>query len=148
MENPNYKKKDIERKYLNNMQKNQFLKVKNSLLELEKYSLELKDRELKDRKVKIKREIEELFFKPIIVSIDYMDKFGEKEMKKIRTIKNTWYNSLINYIHGPITKTVGGFRDNIVSRLNKNTPQQIVYGRGKKLSKPKTQKQSKEKKKL
>ena len=36
------------------MQKNQFLKVKDSLLELEKYFIELKDRE-----VKIKREIEE-----------------------------------------------------------------------------------------
>ena len=36
------------------MQKNQFLKVKDSLLELEKYF-----RELKDREVKIKREIEE-----------------------------------------------------------------------------------------
>ena len=32
MENPNYKKEDVERKYLNNMQKNQFLKIKSSLL--------------------------------------------------------------------------------------------------------------------
>ena len=31
------------------MQKNQFLKVKNSLLALEKYFIELKDRELKVR---------------------------------------------------------------------------------------------------
>ena len=38
---------------LNNMQNNQFLKVKNSLLELEKGFIELKI-------VKIKREIEEL----------------------------------------------------------------------------------------
>ena len=44
------------------MQKNQFLKVKDSLLELEKYF-----RELKDREVKIKREIEEW---SVIVSID------------------------------------------------------------------------------
>ena len=36
MENPNYKNKNIERKYLSNMRKNEFLKVKNSLLELEK----------------------------------------------------------------------------------------------------------------
>ena len=36
--------------------------------------MELKIRELKDREVKIKREIEELFFKTIIVSIDDMDK--------------------------------------------------------------------------
>ena len=44
------------------MQKNQFLKVKNSLLELEKDFIEVKDRELKEREVKIKREIEELIF--------------------------------------------------------------------------------------
>ena len=31
-----------------------------------------------DREVKIKREIEELFFKPIIVPIDDMDKFEQK----------------------------------------------------------------------
>ena len=46
------------------MQKNQFLKVKDSLLELEKYFIELKDRE-----VKIKREIEEW---SVIVSTDEM----------------------------------------------------------------------------
>ena len=33
MENSNYKTENIETKYLNNMQKNQFLKIKNSLLE-------------------------------------------------------------------------------------------------------------------
>ena len=74
-----------------NMRKNQFLKAKNSLLELEKDFIELKDRELKDREVKIKRVIEELFFKPIIVYIDDMDKFEEKEIIKIREIKKTWY---------------------------------------------------------
>ena len=63
------------------MQKNQFLKVKISLLELEKDFIELKDRELEDRKVKMKREIEELFFKPIIVSIDDMGKFEPKQMQ-------------------------------------------------------------------
>ena len=49
--------------------------MKNSLLELEKDFIELKDIELKDRDVKIKKEIEELFIKPIIVSIDDMDRF-------------------------------------------------------------------------
>ena len=68
MENPNYKNEDIERKFLKNMRKNQFLKVTNSLLDLEKGFIELKDRE-----VKFKREIEQLLFKPIIVSIDDMD---------------------------------------------------------------------------
>ena len=37
------------------MQKNQFSKVKNCLLELEKDFIELKDVELKDREVKIKK---------------------------------------------------------------------------------------------
>ena len=35
------------------MWKNQFLKVKNGLLELEKYFIVLEDRELEDREVKI-----------------------------------------------------------------------------------------------
>ena len=59
MQIPNCKSKNIKRKYLS-MQKNQFVKVKNNLLELEKGLIELKDRELKDRLVKIKREIQEL----------------------------------------------------------------------------------------
>ena len=86
MENPSYKNENIERKYLNNMQKNQFLKVNNSLLELEKDFIELKDTELKDREVEIERRIEELFFKLIIVSTDEMDKFEQKEMKKMKPI--------------------------------------------------------------
>ena len=36
------------------MRKNQFLKVKNSLLELKIFFFELKDRKLKNREVKIK----------------------------------------------------------------------------------------------
>ena len=72
------------------MRKNWFLKVKNSLLKLEKDFIELKDRELKDREVKTKREIEELFFKPLSVSEDDMDKFEQKEMKKKRPVKDTW----------------------------------------------------------
>ena len=43
MEHPNYKNENIERKYLTSIQKNQFLKVKNNLLELEKDFIELKD---------------------------------------------------------------------------------------------------------
>ena len=61
MENLNYKNENIERKYL---------KVKNSLLELEKYFIELNCIELKDRVVKIKMDIED------------MDRPEEKEMKK------------------------------------------------------------------
>ena len=42
---------------------------------------------MKYREVKIKIEIEELFFKLITVSIDGMDRFEKKEIKKIRPIK-------------------------------------------------------------
>ena len=56
------------------MRKNQFLKVKNSLLESEKDFIELKDRASKDRDVKIKGVIQELLFEPIIVSTDGMNK--------------------------------------------------------------------------
>ena len=52
----------------------------------------LKDRELKGTEVKIKRKIEELFFKSIIAPIDDLKKFQVKEMKKIRPIKKTWYD--------------------------------------------------------
>ena len=50
--------------------------------------MELTDRELKDREEKIKREIEELFYQPIIESPDEMYKFEEQEIKKIRPVKN------------------------------------------------------------
>ena len=56
MENWNNKNENIEINYLNNMQRSRVLKVKNSVLQLEKYFIELKDRELKYRKVKIKRD--------------------------------------------------------------------------------------------
>ena len=70
MENLNYKNKNIERKCLKSMQKHQFSMVWNNLLELDKDFLELEDTELNGREVKIKREIEEPFFKTIIVSTD------------------------------------------------------------------------------
>ena len=99
------------------MRKNQFLEF-----------IELKDK-------KIKREIEKLFLKPIIVFIDDMDRFERKEMKKIRPVKNIWYDWLINYIPAPIKKSVGGFKDKVVSLFKTNTPKQTVCGTGKKLSK-------------
>ena len=49
MENRNYKNEYTDRKYFNIMQKKQFLNVKNSLLELEKNFIELKNIELKNR---------------------------------------------------------------------------------------------------
>ena len=79
MENQEFKNENIERKYLENMQNNQLLRVKNSLLELKKDFMEMKDIELKDRKV----------FK------DDMDKFEEHEMKKIRPIIRNWFDWLI-----------------------------------------------------
>ena len=59
-----------------------FLKVKNSLLELENDFIGLKDEGLKDRELKIRKEIEALFFKPIILSIDDTDRSEQKEIKK------------------------------------------------------------------
>ena len=54
MENPNYKNKNIETKDLSNIRINPFLKLKNSLWELEKDLIELIERI---------KELEELFFK-------------------------------------------------------------------------------------
>ena len=50
-----------------------------------------------DKEIKIKTEIEELFLNSIKVYRDDMDKLKQKEMNKIRPIKNTWYDCLINY---------------------------------------------------
>ena len=66
MENSNNKNKNIEIKYLKNIWKNWLLKVRNSLLELEKNFRGLKDTELKDREVKTKRDIEELFLNRLL----------------------------------------------------------------------------------
>ena len=95
MKNLYCKNKNIERKYLQNMQNNQFLKVQNSLLDLEKDFMELKNRELKYRKEKIKKEIEKLFHKPIIMFKDDMHKFQKPEMKKIRPVIIDWFDGLI-----------------------------------------------------
>ena len=62
----------FERIYLKNIQNNEFLKVRNSLLESEKDFMKLEDKELKDIKEKIEKEIEKLVHKPIIVSKDDM----------------------------------------------------------------------------
>ena len=86
------------------MRKNQFLKVKISLLELEKGFIELEEIELKDREVKIKRG--RLFLKPIIVSKDDMGKFEQNETKQIRSTE-------------PIRKDVGGFKGKIEIVLKK-----------------------------
>ena len=51
MENLEHNNENIERKYL---RRNHFFKLKNSLSDLEKDFMELKDRELKDREKKLK----------------------------------------------------------------------------------------------
>ena len=132
-ENPNYKNENIEGKYLNNIEKKQFLKVKNSILVWEKDFTGLKDRELKDREVKIKREIEELFWKLIIVSFDDLDKFEQKEMKKIMLIKSTLCDWLSNYISDTKRESVGDFKDKGIKlfKTKTDTPKQTMHGRGK-----------------
>ena len=67
-----------------------------------------------------------------------MDKTEQKEMKKIRSIKNTWYDWLINYIPEPIRKSEGGSKDKIVILFKTNTPKQTVYEKGKKSQNHKT----------
>ena len=79
MENPNYKNENIDRKYLKIMRKNQLFKGKTQILELEKDFIDLKDIELNDREIRIDRDIEELFFKAIYVSIDAMGRFEKKK---------------------------------------------------------------------
>ena len=102
--------------------------AKEPLFKGKKKFIELKDRELKDGEVKIEREIEELFFKRIIVFIDAMEKFEQKEMNKIRLIKNTWYDWLIRYIPEPIRKRVGGFKEKITSLLRQAHPNKPCMG--------------------
>ena len=42
-------------------------------------------------------------------------------MKKIRPVKNTWYDWLIDFIPDPIRKSVGGFKHTIVSPFKANS---------------------------
>ena len=56
-----------------------------------------------------------------------MYKFKQKQMQKIRLIKNTWFDWLTDYIPEPIRKSVGGFKNkilNIVNIFKRNTPKQ------------------------
>ena len=91
----------------------------------------MKDGKLKDREVKTKREI---------VSIDDMDKFKQKETKKIKPIKNISYNWLNNYIPGLIRRGEGSLKDVSIFKIKNTSKETIIYGRGKKPGKPKTQK--------
>ena len=95
MEHQDYKNESIEKRYLDNMQNKQFLKLKNSLLELEKYFTEWTDTELKDRKEEKLKKTERLFNKPIIVTKVDMDMFEEQELKKLRPVIRSWFDQLI-----------------------------------------------------
>ena len=64
-------------------------------------------------------------------------------MKEIRPIKNTWNDWLIDYIPEPIIKIAFGLKDKIVSLFTKNTPEQTMYGTGKKPSQPKKENKKK-----
>ena len=130
---------NFEKIQSNIVQKKQFLKVKNNLLELEKDFIDLKDIELKDKEIKIKKEIEKPFFKPTFVSMEDMDWFEDEEMKKISPNKNTWYDWLINNIPKPIRKSVSVLKNKFISLFKTNTPKQTVYGKGLKISKPRKQ---------
>ena len=51
-------------------------------------------------------------------------------MKKIKLIKNTCYNWLINYIPESIRKNISGFADKTVNFFNRNTPKKnLVWER-------------------
>ena len=65
-------------------------------------------------------------------------------MKRLRPLKSTWYYLLINCITESLRKSVGCFKDKIISLFKTNTHRPTVYGRGKKLNKWKAQKQSEE----
>ena len=66
----------------------------------------------------------------MIVFIDDMDKFEEKEIQKSRPIKNTWHDWLTNYVPDPIRKRIGSFKDKIVGLFKTKTSKQAVYERG------------------
>ena len=50
-------------------------------------------------------------------------------MKKIRLVKNTCYDWLINFIREPLRKCVGCFRDKVISLFETITPKQTVHGK-------------------
>ena len=61
-------------------------------------------------------------------------------MKKIRPIKNTCYDWLIDNMPELIRKSAESFKDKFIGVFKTNTPKQVVCWRGKNLNKSKTQK--------
>ena len=74
--------------------------------------------------------IDELFLKPNFVSIEAMDRFEEEEeeMKKLRPIKNTWYDWLINYVPKPIRKSVSVLKDKFIIFLTQIHLSKLLMG--------------------
>ena len=58
--------------------------------------------------------------------------------------QNTWYDWLIYYLPHPIRKIAGRFKIKLHVFLRQTHPEKTLYERQKKLSKPKSQKQSEE----
>ena len=104
-------RKNIFRKY----GKQPIFKGKKQSFRIKKDFMELTDREYRDRKEKIKREIEELLHKLIIVSKDDKEKFEEQEMEKIRPIIRKWFDWLIN--KNVIRKKPEMIRDKIKDKI-------------------------------
>ena len=103
----------------------------------------MKERELKEREAKIKRE-RRAIFQTNILSINYMDTFEEKEMKKIRPIKNTCYCWLITYISESRRKSAGGYKDKVISLFKTNTPKKQCLGEERNYTNQKCKKKSEE----
>ena len=43
--------------------------------------------------------------------------FKQKEMRKIRLTKNTWYDWLVKYIPETVRKIIGGIKDKVIILL-------------------------------
>ena len=69
----------------------------------------------------------------------------KKGNEKTRRVKKTLYDRLINYIAKPIKKSVGGFKDKSLFKIN--TPNQTVYPRKQNIKKPFISEEKKEKNK-
>ena len=75
-----------------------------------------------------------------------MENSSYKNKNIEKKYSNNWYDWLTKCIPEPLRKSVGDFKYKVISLFTTNTPKQTGYGRGKNLSKPKTQKQSEESK--
>ena len=103
---------------------------------------ELKARESKHNETKIRKEIEQLFFKRIKTSIENMDNLEEERITKEKPFaKSTWYS--INYFPKPIENGgLGSRQSKHNKKYDKATCVNNVHGGRKKTRKPKGKKLS------